>query len=261
MRRLARLTAFALVFCLCACRGQKVPSGAELVFDVDFSPDGQKINEPPKTVEPGKTEVWPQHVPSAVFFGHPMVVERFCGLEHQPLRLTAATGDSNSEGVVFSLDPRWGQYHFELDLCVNQLDVADTRNHDAPVVVFLDMINAHAIGLDPAGQIVVTVPSTDPNHPALPQKIGSWLRRKPVHVAVDVDFEQKTWRIALDGKTALPDTPISINVPGSMRVMVRGNSTAQAAVDNVLIWGQHDRLAGQEDSDDVPETPDEPETK
>jgi hypothetical protein len=260
MRSHLRVAALALAGALCAC-GRRVPPGAEVVFDVDFSAPEQKVNAPLQVAAEGKSESWPSRVPTTVFFGNPIVVDRFCGLEHQPLRLTAATGNNNSEGVMFSLDPRWGRYHFELDLCVNQNESTGSANRDAPVVVFLDMINAHAIGFDPAGQITALVPSLDPNSPATPQKIGNYERKKPVHIAVDVDFERKTWRISLDGKTALPETPIAINVPGAMRVLARGNPSAQAGIDNVLIWGEHDRFAGQEESEDLPDTPDEPEKK
>src|SRR5262249_41265863 len=148
-------------------------------------------------------DAWPSRMPTAVFFGHPIVVEKFCGLDRQPLRITAATGDNNSEGVVFSLDPRWGQYHFEFDLCVNQNEAQTGVVRDPPAVVFLDMIKAHAIGFDPQGQVLALVPSMDPVNPATSQKIGNYERKKPIHVAIDVDFERKTWRISLNGKTAL----------------------------------------------------------
>jgi hypothetical protein len=266
MPRLPRFTALALAAALCSC-SRKVPSGAEVVFDVDFSSPEQTVNAPVQTAGPGKGETWPSRVPTAVFFGHPIVVDRFCGLDRQPLRITSATGDNNIEGVVFSLDPRWGRYHFEFDLCVNQNETTGSLNRDPPAVVFLDMINAHAIGFDPAGQITVTLPAPDPNNPTAPQKIGNYQRKKPVHVAVDVDFENKSWRIALDGKTALQDSPVVVNVPGSMRVLARGNPSVQLGLDNVLIWGEHDRFAGQEDNEDVPdggaepEKPPEPEKK
>jgi hypothetical protein len=260
MRPFLRVAAVAVAGALCACQ-RRVPSGAEVVFDVDFSAPEQKVNEPVQVAAEGKAETWPSRVPTSVFFGHPIVVDRFCGLDKQPLRLTSATGDNNSEGVAFSLDPRWGRYHFELDLCVNQNETASTTSRDAPVVVFLDMINAHAIGFDAAGQVTALAPSLDPNKPATPQKIGNYERRKPVHVAADVDFEKKTWRISLDGKPVLPETPIAINVPGSMRVLARGNPSVQIGVDNVLIWGEHDRFAGQEESEDLPDTPVEPEQK
>lgn len=261
MRLLLRFAVLGLTAVLCACH-RRVPPGAEVVFDVDFSAPEQKANSPVQTeAASGKSDTWPSRVPTSVFFGHPVVVDKFCGLQNQPLRITSATGDNNSEGVVFSLDPRWGIYHFELDLCVNQNETQTGANRDAPAVVFLDMINAHAIGFDPAGQITAVAPSLDPSHPAVPQKIGNYERKKPVHLAADVDFEKKTWRISLDGKPALPETPITINVPGSMRVMARGNPSVQLAIDNVLIWGEHDRFAGQEESDDSSDAGDEPEKK
>jgi hypothetical protein len=254
MRLSWRLTALGLVCALCAC-GRHVPKGAEVVFDVDFSAPEQTVNTPVQVAAEGKSEAWPSRVPTSVFFGHPIVVEKFCGLERQPLRLTSATGDNLSEGVMFSLDPRWGRYHFELDVCINQLESLGVAVRDSPVVVFLDMINAHAIGFDAEGQITALAPSLDPQKPAAPQKIGNYERKKPVHVAIDVDFEKKTWRIALDGKTALQDTPIAINVPGAMRVLARANPTAQVGLDNVLIWGEHDRFASQEENEELPDTP------
>ncbi|HTO52273.1 MAG TPA: hypothetical protein VMR50_02720 [Myxococcota bacterium] len=264
MRGVTRLTALALLLIPMACGRSRVPRDAELVFDVDFSSPEQVVGSDVKVTDPQKLEVWPQHQPSTIFFGHPTVVHDFCGLNNQPLRISTFTGTQNSEGVSFSLDPRWGRYHVELDLCVESVGTptrADPR--DSPLVVFIDLINAHAIGFNPDGKITALAPGEDPTKPPQQaQVIGSYELRKPMHLAVDVDLEKKTWRIALDGKVLLPDAPIFANVPGLVRVMARNSQNASLAIDNVLIWGQDDRFAGQEDEDsNADDTPDTPENE
>jgi hypothetical protein len=261
MRLGLRLTALALILVPLACGKSRVPKGAEVVFDVDFSSPGQTVGNDVRVTDPDKIEVWPQQQPSTIFFGHPTIVKDFCGLTQQPLRLAAVTGTQNNEGVTFSLDPRWGRYHFQLDLCVETISQQSTGDpRDAPVVLFFDLINAHAVGFTPDGKITARAPSGDPGQPAEPRQIGTYERKKPMHLEVDVDLEKKTWRITKDGNVLLPDTPIVVSVPGSLRVQVRNNASATMAIDNVLIWGEDDRLAGQEDSDsNLPDTPDTPE--
>jgi hypothetical protein len=256
MRSARGLTLLALALALGACSKSRVPKGAEVVFDVDFSAPEQTAGSAVHLAEPGKMEVWPARVPSDVFFGKPTVVGSLCGLAHQPLQLTAKTGDNDREGVVFSLDPRWGHYHFELDACVDSLDSPGKIEPDSPVVIFIDVRAAHAIGFNPDGTIVLQLPVMDATSPPPPPKpIGRFEPKKPVHLVVDVDLAAKTMTVAIDGKVAVDRQPVAVDIPSSFRLMVRNNPSAVAGFDNVLIWGENDRFAAQEDSQE-PEPPD-----
>lgn len=255
MRSARRLTLLALALALGACSQPRVPKGAEVVFDVDFSAPEQTADGALHIAEPGKMEVWPARVPSDVFFGHPRVVAALCGLSHQPLELSTKTGDNYREGVVFSLDPRWGHYHFELDACIDSLESPGKVERDSPVVVFIDVRSAHAIGFNPDGTIVLQLPVVDLANPPPPKPIGHFEAKKPVHLAVDVDLAAKTMTVAVDGKVVLERQPVAVDIPSSLRLMVRNNPTAVAGFDNVLVWGENDRFAAQEESQE-PEPPD-----
>jgi hypothetical protein len=184
--------------------------------------------------------LFPSRVPSAIFFGSPQVVAKLCGLEKQPAQLSVASGTQGLEGLEFLLDQRYGRYHVELDLCVQEINPPPLPSQALQVAVFLDIAEAYALGFISGGELAIIDPNLHPETLATPQPVGKFELQKPVHLAFDLDLEKQTWRIAVDGKTVY-DAALQSDIPRAVRVMVRGNHTTTVAFDNFLIWAEHDR--------------------
>jgi hypothetical protein len=242
MARPLRFAFVALCFGLCACpaaRRSRIPEGAALLYDVDFSAPEQTLNEAVKVVPEQTPQTFPSKIPSQIFFGRPVVRAKLCGLDQQPVFLSVASGTQGIEGLEFLLDQRYGRYHVELDLCVQEIDPPPLPAQALQVAVFLDIAEAYALGFMSGGVIAIIDPNLHPETLTTPQPIGKFELRKPVHLAFDVDLEKQTWRIAVDGKTAY-DAPLHATIPRAVRVVVRGNPTTAVAFDNLLIWAEHD---------------------
>ncbi|HTO71821.1 MAG TPA: hypothetical protein VMR31_18310 [Myxococcota bacterium] len=220
-----------------------VPAGAVLLYDVDFSAPEQTTGQDVVVVPPGTTQTFPSRIPSNVFFGHPRVVAEFCGLTHQPARLSVASGDRGIEGLEFLLDQRFAHYHLDLDLCIPKLDPAPLPAQLLQVAVFLDVSDAHAIGFTSAGEIAMVDPALAPETVEHPRTIGRFEIGKPMHLSVDLDSEKGTWHVEKDGAAVL-DAPIKIDIPRAMRVIVRGNPTTAAAFDDFKVWAERDVTKG-----------------
>ena len=116
------VAAASLAAALAACKAEpRLPEGAVSLFDVRFAAPDDTPGQPPKVYETGATQTFPSAIPSQIFMGNPAVVDALCGLDQQPLRLTAQTGATGLEGLEFLLSQRYGRYHVELDLCVAEL--------------------------------------------------------------------------------------------------------------------------------------------
>lgn len=255
MARPLRFALVALCLGLGGCPAPRVPKGAALLYDVDFSAPEQTAMQAVKTVMPESEHAFPTKFPSRVFLGLPRVVAKLCGLREQPALLSASTGTQGYEGLEFLLDPRYGRYHVELDLCVERIDAGSFGPQVTQVAVFLDIAEAHAIGFVSGGDIVILDPSLPPEAPPTP--IARFEPRKPLHLAFDADVEKQTWRIAVDGKTVY-DGPLKATLPRAVRVLVRGNPSTAAAFDNLLIWGEHDLTPADEAAE--PAAPPSPES-
>ncbi|HKC52536.1 MAG TPA: hypothetical protein VKF60_17235 [Myxococcota bacterium] len=242
MARSVRFAFIALCLGLCACpaaRRARVPDGAVLLYDVAFSAPEQALNEEVKVVEPQTVQPFPSKIPSTIFFGHPTVIAKLCGLEQQPVQLAVASATEGLEGLEFLLDQRYGRYHVELDLCVQQIDPPPLPAQALQVAVFLDVADAYALGFMTGGVLAIVDPNLHPETLTTPQPVGKFELRKPMHLSFDVDLEKQNWRIAVDGNTVY-DAPLEATIPRAVRVMVRGNPTTAVAFDNFLIWGEHD---------------------
>src|SRR5258705_4875518 len=199
-----RFAFVALCLGLSACpaaRRARVPEGAVLLYDVAFAAPEQALNEEVKVVEPQTAQQFPSKIPSAIFFGHPTVIAKLCGLEQQPVQLAVAHATEGLEGLEFLLDQRYGRYHVELDLCVQQIDPPPLPSQAVQVAVFLDVAEAYALGFMSGGVLAIVDPTLHPETQATPPPVGTFELRKPVHLSFDVDLEKQTWRIAVDGKT------------------------------------------------------------
>ena len=64
-----------------------------------------------------------------------------------------------------------------------------------------------------------------------------WQNGVPMHLALDVDADTGKWQVAIDGKQVY-DGPLQMTIPRAVRVVLRGNARNEAAIDNLLIWGQ-----------------------
>jgi hypothetical protein len=241
MRRSAPLAFLALALAGCPA-ARRTPEGAALLYDVDFSAPEQAVGEEVRVVETGTQQIFPSKVPSQIFFGHPVVVEKLCGLAKQPLRLTSATGMRGHEGLEFLLDQRYGRYHVELDLCVDRLDAPPLPSQAVQLAIFLDIPEAYALGFQSGGEIDVIDPNLAPEAAPAPRPVGRFELGKPIHIALDVDLEKQTWRISLDSKTVY-DGPLQATIPRAVRVVVRGNPANAAAFDDFLVWAEHDLTA------------------
>ncbi|MFI5316114.1 MAG: hypothetical protein ACHQ6T_10445 [Myxococcota bacterium] len=239
--RCAPLAALALVLTACPAPAPppRIPEGATVLYDVDFSAPEQTAGAEVQTQPEGSSPTFPSKLPSQIFFGHPMVVPALCGLAKQPAQLKVSTGTDGQEGLAFLLDPRYGKYHVELDLCVQQLGPPPLAAQALQVVVFLDFPQAYGLGFASGGTIAVIDPNLAADALATPQPIARFQQGTPMHVAFDLDLEKQTWHISIDGKTAY-DGPLEASVPRSVRVLIRGDFASTAAFDNLLIWAQHE---------------------
>ena len=233
MQRLARYAFVALCLGLCGCPAPRVPKGAVVLYDVDFSSPEQTPGAGVKTAE-GSEHPFPRKLPSEIFSGHPAVVANLCGLSKQPAQLSASSGTQGNESLEFSLlgADAYSHYHVELDLCAQQVTAALTEG--MPVVIFLDIQDAYAFGLMSGSQIGFTDPTHILENPS-PRPIAKFVQGKPMHFTFDFDFEKRTLRATVDGKTVHEGTA-QLSFPRSVRVLVRGDSNNVAGLDNVLIW-------------------------
>jgi hypothetical protein len=238
MRPFVPLAVLALTLAGCPAP-PRLPKGAVLLYDVDFSAPEQAVGREVHVVEAGTQQKFPSRLPSQVFFGHPVVVAKLCGLAKQPLQLAVATGEHGYEGVEFLLDQRYGRYHVELDVCVDHLGPPPLPAQAVQLAVFLDIPDAYALGFLSGGEIGVIDPNLAPETATAPRPVGRFEPGKPVHVAFDVDLEKQHWRISLDGKSVY-DGALQASIPRAVRVVLRGNQVNVAAVDDVLVWAEHD---------------------
>jgi hypothetical protein len=237
MSHKVRVALAAVALGLFACSGApRVPRGAKVLFDVDFSAPEQKVGAEVATKDLGDSDSFPTRFPSNVFFGHPMVAAAACGLDKQVAVLTGANATQNMTGLQFQLLAQpYAHYHVEMDVCVAQLEPRASGAFEPLFMIFLDVPEAHEIGFTPSGDIVLSDPSVV-REGKPPKPLGKYGRNTPVHLAVDFDVMKGTLRIALDGKVAY-DGPAPAMLPRSVRAIVEGNSPENlAALDNLLIW-------------------------
>jgi hypothetical protein len=234
------VAAASLAAALAACKAEpRLPEGAVSLFDVRFAAPDDTPGQPPKVYETGATQTFPSAIPSQIFMGNPAVVDALCGLDQQPLRLTAQTGATGLEGLEFLLSQRYGRYHVELDLCVAELGPPPLPAFEPQLAVFLDFPQAYAVGFFSDGRIVIVDPERPLADGATPEEIGRWEAGKPLRLALDVDLEKQTWSISLDGKPA-HSGPFAGFLARAVRVIVRGNPSNQVAFDDFKVWAEHD---------------------
>lgn len=235
-RPLAALAALALL----ACQPHKtrIPSDATLLYDVDFGGPEQAVGKPLAVVGTGEEQKFPSRTPSQVFFGDPAVVATLCGLTNQPLELAVAHGTQGIEGIELLLDQRQKHYRVELDLCIATLATPPIPAQKMQLAVFLDIAEAYAVAFLTGGEMGIVDPILAPETALDPRRIEArWEPGKPLHLAVDVDLDTQRWQVAVDGKQVY-DGELRMTIPRAVRVVIRGNPSNQAAVDNLLIWGQ-----------------------
>jgi hypothetical protein len=238
-RSVAALAALALLACHSA-RNEiaRVPTDAKLLYEVDFSAPENTVGQPPVVVPEGQEQKFPSHTASQIYFGHPTVVAKLCGLEQQPLRLGVSNSTQGMEGIEFLLDERQAHYHVELDLCIAQLGAPPLPAQKVQLAVFLDIAEAYALAFLAGGEIGVIDPNLAPETTTEPKRLDAhWEPGKPLHLALDVDSDTDKWQVAIDGKQVY-DGPLQMTIPRAVRVMIRGNAVNEAAFDNLLIWGQ-----------------------
>ena len=234
-RPLAALAALALLACQPHKSG-RIPADATLLYEVDFSAPDNTVGKLPAVVPLGDEQKFPSRIPSQVFLGSPTVVAKLCGLEQQPLQLTAAHGVQGIEGVEFLIDKGRKHHHVELDLCIAALGAPPVPAQKMQLAVFLDIAEAYAVAFLASGEIGVVDPNLAPETAVDPRLVDAhWEPNKPMHLAVDFDSDTQRWQVALDGKQ-IYDGELRMSVPRAVRVVIRGNPTNQAALDNVLIW-------------------------
>ena len=243
MTRPRWLALLALSAGLFACRDtRRVPEDATLLYDVDFSSPGQVVGQVVKVMDAGTENPFPSKLPSGLFFGAPTVVPSSCGLEKQAALLRAANGGSQGiEGLEFLLDEHHAVYHVEMDVCVQSMGPPTLPTQTLQFVIFLDIAEAHAIGFTSAGEIGVIDPALSPTPILEPKVVGLYRVGKPVHLVADVNYDSKSWQVTIDGKTVYTGE-LERSIPRGVRALVRGGPTTVAAMDNVLIWAQHDVL-------------------
>ena len=235
---LTRSAAALVALALFACHpSSRMPADATLLYDVDFASPEQTAGQPLATVPAGEEQKFPSRIPTAVFFGHPTVVAKLCGLDHQPLQLAVARGTNGMEGVEILLDRRHAHYHVELDLCVVKLETPPVSAQKAQLAVFLDIAEAYALAFMATGDIGVVDPNLAPETVVNPKVVAHYEPGKPMHVAFDFDLDTQRWQIAIDGAQVW-DGPLQATIPRAVRVVIRGNPVNEAAFDNLLIWGQ-----------------------
>lgn len=236
-RRIAALAALALF----ACRpSSRIPEGAKVLYQVDFSAPEHTVGNPTATVPEGQTQPFPSKVPSQIFFGRPTVVAKLCGLEKQPLQLALVHGAQGMEGVEFLLDQIQSHYRIELDLCIASLDPSPIASQKMQLAVFLDVAEAYALGFMSGGAIGVVDPDAKPETAENPAPVpAQWKAGVPMHLAFDIDGDTQKWQIAIDGKQVY-DGPIQMTIPRAVRVVLRGNQRNEAAFDNFVVWGERE---------------------
>jgi len=238
-RSLAAFTALALLACHSAKQGPAhPPADATVLYEVDFSAPEHTVNQPPAVVPEGQEQKFPSRTPSQLFFGQPLVVAKECGLDQQPLKLAVAGGTQGMEGLEFLLDQRQAHYHIELDLCIAQLLPPPIAAQKVQLAVFLDIAEAYALAFLANGEIGVVDPNLAPETAIEPKRLDAhWQNGVPMHLALDVDADTGKWQVAIDGKQVY-DGPLQMTIPRAVRVVLRGNARNEAAIDNLLIWGQ-----------------------
>jgi len=251
--RIQGLLLLAAACGLAACKAEsKLPSGAALLFDVAFSAPENSAGAAPTLVDPNATQPWPSKSPSQIFMGAPKVVAELCGLTDQPLALTSASGQQSHEGVEFLLDQRYGHYHIELDVCAQQIGIPPLQAMEPQLAIFLDIPQAYAIGFFEKGRIVVIDQVRGIDAVLNPEVIGRYELGKPLHLAIDFDTMAQTWSIAFDGKQAFAGKLAPV-LPRAVRVVIRGNESNAAAIDNFVVWAENDlSMAAPEESGEVP---------
>jgi hypothetical protein len=240
----ARIVAAFVACALVACKaGSNRPDDAAVLFDVQFSAPENRPGSPPKVYELGSTQVFPSAIPSLVFMGKPIVVEKLCGLEQQPVSLSSDTGDMGHAGLEFVLSQRYARYHVELDLCVARLGPPPRPASEPQLAIFLDFPQAYAVGFFGDGTIGLVDPEKPTTDGAPVATIGKWQADRPIHVAIDADLEHQIWTIALDGKPAW-EGKFGAYLGRAVRVVLRGNEANTVAFDNFTVWGERDLAAG-----------------
>jgi len=232
---------------LLACTPESnLPPGAVVLYKVDFGSPANTVGAPPKVADAGAEPTVPSSIPTSIFIGEPKVVAKVCGLEKQPVKLSLESGALLQAGLEFVLDPRFGSYHVELDLCVDGLGPPSIATNEPQLAVYLDILEAHALGFFSGGRLVAIDPARGVDAITDPKVIGSYEIGKPMHLALDFDVTKQSWSIAVDGKR-LFEANTSVTMPRAVRFVIRGNEINAAGIDDVLIWAQNDLGGERED--------------
>jgi hypothetical protein len=201
----------------------------------------------------GTAQPIPSTLPSQIFLGAPQVVEKLCGLEHQPAVLASAAGELGHVGLEFLLDQRYGHYHFELDVCVASLGAPPLQANEPQLAIFLDIPDAYALGFFDRGRLVAIDPARGTDAVTDPAVIGAYELNKPMRIALDFDLTQQAWSIAVDG-AKLFDGKLHASLPRAVRVVIRGNKANVAAIDDLVIWAENDLSKGLQEPPLAPKT-------
>jgi hypothetical protein len=251
----------AAVCGLGACKpGGKNPSGGVVLYEVDFSAPGNTVGAAPQLADPNAAPGVPRKGPSEIFMGAPTVVDKLCGLDRQPVKLSVASGRQGLEGLFFDLDPVYGHYRIEMNVCVESLGPPPLQASEPQLAIFVDMPQAYALGFFEKGRLVLIDQARGVDAIVNPLVIGSYERGKPIHISIDVDVSGRAWTISADGKQ-LYTGKLPVVAPSAVRVVTRGNPSNVVAVDDVRIWAENDLSATQPDpmskseSDESPEAP------
>lgn len=232
---------------LAACKGEpSAPSGSVVLYDVDFSSPGNTVGAAPTLGDLNAAQPFPRKGPSEIFMGEPKVVDALCGLTSQPVKLSVASGTQGHEGLFFVLDTRYGHYRLELDVCVQSLGAPPLQANEPQLAIFLDMPQAYALGFFEKGRLVMIDQARGVDAIVNPVVIGTYEVGKPIHVVIDIDVPAETWKIAADGKE-LYSGKVGLVVPSAIRVVTRGNTSNEAAIDNVVVWAENDLTEGEAD--------------
>jgi hypothetical protein len=199
--RVLGVSLLAVVCGFAACKPEaKLPSGAVVLYDVDFSSPANTVGAAPKLADPPGAEPAPRTGPSEIFMGEPKVVDALCGLDDQPVKLAVASGPQGYEGVFFVIDTHHGHYHVELDVCVESLGAPPLQANEPQLAIFVDMPNAYALGFFEKGRLVMIDQARGVDAITNPVVIGAYEPGKPMRVAIDVDSPAASWSISADGK-------------------------------------------------------------
>jgi len=238
--RVLGVSLVAVVCTLAACKAEpNLPSGAVLLYDVDFSSPANTVGAAPKLADPPGAEPAPRKGPSEIFMGEPKVVDALCGLDDQPIRLAAASGTQGYEGLFFVIDTYHGHYRIELDVCVQSIGAPPLQANEPQLAIFVDMPKAYALGFFEKGRLVMIDQARGIDAIANPVVIGAYEPGKPMRIAIDVDVSGESWAISADGKQ-LYSGKIGPVVPSAVRTVIRGNNANVAAIDNFVVWAEND---------------------